>query len=63
MNKQSTNIPTSFLGYNREAVKKILKEKDSLLETQRKDIEYLRQELSQLTNKKIEKITIEEPEK
>lgn len=49
---KTNNIPSSFRGYNKESVNKILKEKDALLETQRQDIEYLRNELSRFEKNK-----------
>ena len=42
------NIPSSFMGYNRESVKKIIKEKDNKLSVQQKDIDYLRGEITKL---------------
>lgn len=63
MSDQTNNIPTSFIGYNRAAVNKLLKEKDTLLETQRRDIEYLRQELSHYKAIKKEKTVEQEPER
>ena len=62
MDNNTTNIPSSFLGYNKEAVKKLLKEKDNLLETQRQDIEYLRKELSRFEKNKKENLQSLEPE-
>ena len=50
------------MGYNRDIVNKILEEKDSLLETQRQDIEYLRKELSRFEKTKRDKDS-QEPEK
>ncbi len=44
------NIPSSFIGYNKQAVEEILKEKNALLKTQKEDINYLRNE-----NKKLKK--------
>lgn len=48
------NIPSSFLGYNKEAVNAIMKEKNEKLATQQNDINYLRSELMKLekANKK-----------
>ena len=63
MSEKNKNIPSSFMGYNRDIVNKILEEKDSLLETQRQDIEYLRKELSRFENLKRQKPQSEEPEK
>ena len=55
MNYKTKNIPSSFRGYNKATVNEILKEKDALLETQRQDIEYLRNELSRFEKNKNEK--------
>ena len=63
MSEKNKNIPSSFMGYNRDIVNKILEEKDSLLETQRQDIEYLRKELSRFEKLKRQKPQSEEPEK
>ena len=41
-------IPTSFMGYRKDVVKEIINQKDTLLESQQRDIEYLRNELSKL---------------
>jgi len=38
------NIPSSFIGYNKNTVKQILNQKNQLLKTQKEDIDYLRQE-------------------
>ena len=62
MSEKNKNIPSSFMGYNRDIVNKILEEKDSLLETQRQDIEYLRKELSRFEKTKRDKDS-QEPEK
>ena len=42
------NIPSSFMGYNRQSVNKIIKDKDDKLNTQQKDIDYLRGEITKL---------------
>lgn len=42
------NIPTSFMGYNKQIVDDILTKKDFELNTQQKDINYLRNEISRL---------------
>jgi len=44
------NIPSSFIGYNKQAVNDIIEKKDSLLSTQKKDINYLRNEITRLEN-------------
>ena len=62
MNNKSKNIPSAFMGYKREAVDNLLKEKDALLETQREDIEYLRKELNRYEKMKKEKPQDQEPE-
>ena len=59
---EKTNIPSSFIGYNKKTVDELLKEKDSLLETQRQDIEYLRRELSKLQKTRQQKSIENEPE-
>ena len=38
------NIPSSLMGYNKQAVHQILNEKNTLLKTQEGDINYLRNE-------------------
>lgn len=49
-------IPTSFMGYKKQAVNDILKEHERVNNTQKQDIKYLRSEISrlekQLKNKK-----------
>lgn len=62
MSEKTTNIPTSFFGYKRETVDRLLKEKNELLETQKQDIEYLRKELSRFEKTKRDKDS-QEPEK
>ena len=42
------NIPSSFMGYNKQAVDEIIKEKDNKLVTQQEDINYLRGEILKL---------------
>jgi len=42
------NIPSSFMGYNKEKVNEIINQKDNLLSTQKEDINYLRNEISRL---------------
>lgn len=42
------NIPSSFIGYNKQAVDEIIKQKDNKLNTQQKDIDYLRNEILRL---------------
>lgn len=42
------NIPSSFIGYNKQAVNQIIKEKDNKLSLQQKDIDYLRNEILRL---------------
>ena len=44
------NIPSSFMGYNKTAVNNIIKEKDTRLETQQNDINYLRGQIEKLQN-------------
>ena len=63
MGDKTNNIPSSFLGYKREVVDKLLREKDALLETQREDIKYLRKELSRFENHKKDKNQSQEPER
>lgn len=41
-------IPSSFIGYNKQAVHEIIKQKDDKLSTQQKDINYLRDEILKL---------------
>lgn len=41
-------IPTSLIGYKKSAVHEILKQKDNLVHAQKKDISYLRSEISRL---------------
>lgn len=41
-------IPSSLLGYNKKTVDNILKEKNSKLNCQQNDIEYLRSEITKL---------------
>ena len=43
-------IPYSFLGYNKKCVNRILNEKNSQLESQQLDINYLRNEIERLEN-------------
>ena len=52
-------IPTSFIGYKKEVVNEIIKEKDNKLSVQQKDIEYLRKQVTDLekTSKKLAKIS------
>ena len=45
------DIPTSFIGYNKDAVNEIIKQKDSKLSTQQKDIDYLRKQVENLEKK------------
>ena len=45
------NIPTSFIGYQKEMVNQIIAEKDNRLKTQQEDINYLRSEVSKLEKK------------
>lgn len=42
------NIPSSFIGYNKQAVNEIIKQKDDKLSLQQKDINYLRNEILRL---------------
>ena len=42
------NIPSSFMGYNKEVVKEIIKSKDNKLKTQQQDINYLRGQIDSL---------------
>lgn len=42
------NIPSSFIGYNKQAVNEIIKQKDNKLNMQQKDINYLRNEILRL---------------
>lgn len=42
------NIPSSFMGYNKETVDEILSQKNSKLNLQQEDINYLRKEISRL---------------
>lgn len=42
------NIPSSFMGYNKQAVNELIQKKDSILSTQKKDINYLRNEITRL---------------
>lgn len=42
------NIPSSFMGYNKQAVNQIIKEKDNKLSLQQEDINYLRNEILRL---------------
>ena len=37
-------IPSSLIGYDKECVNEIIKQKNNILKTQQKDIDYLRQE-------------------
>ena len=45
------NIPSSFLGYNKNAVNELIKQKNYQLKSQQQDIDYLRQENLKLKNK------------
>lgn len=48
------NIPSSFIGgYSKKAVNKIISEKNSQLNKQQKDIDYLRSEITKLEKKLI----------
>ena len=42
------NIPSSLMGYNKQTVNDILNEKNSKLNLQQEDINYLRKEISRL---------------
>lgn len=42
------NIPSSFIGYNKQAVDSIIKQKDDKLSSQQKDINFLRDEILKL---------------
>lgn len=42
------NIPSSFMGYNKQTVNQIIKEKDNKLSLQQEDINYLRNEILRL---------------
>lgn len=42
------NIPSSFIGYNKQAVDTIIKQKDDKLSSQQKDINFLRDEILRL---------------
>lgn len=42
------NIPSSFIGYNKQAVNEIIKQKDDKLSLQQKDINFLRNEIERL---------------
>lgn len=42
------NIPSSFIGYNKQAVDNIIKQKDDKLSMQQKDINFLRDEILRL---------------
>lgn len=44
------NLPSSLIGYNKDAVESLIKQKNLKLETQQADIDYLRTE-----NKKLRK--------
>ena len=37
-------IPSSLIGYNKQTVNEIIKQKDTVLHTQQEDINYLRKE-------------------
>ncbi|MBQ7466551.1 MAG: hypothetical protein IJS74_00605 [Clostridia bacterium] len=63
MSEKKQTIPSSFMGYNKDAVRKLLQEKDELLETQRQDIEYLRKELSRFEKNKKDRPNDSEPER
>ena len=41
-------LPTSLMGYKKSTGDEILKQKDNLVQTQKKDISYLRSEISRL---------------
>ena len=45
------NIPSSLIGYNKEAVNNIIMQKNNQLETQQKDIDFLREENKRLKRK------------
>lgn len=45
------NIPSSFMGYNKDAVNDIITEKDNKLKTQQNDINYLRGQIEELENR------------
>ena len=56
-------IPSSFIGYNKTVVKDLINQKNNLLKTQQKDIDYLRQENKKLKSKiKSKQQTEAEPE-
>ena len=55
------NIPSSFIGYNKNAVKELIKQKNSQLKSQQEDIDYLRQENLKL-KKKLKTKNPQEPE-
>ena len=44
-------LPSSFIGYNKQAVDNLLNQKNQLLKTQQKDIDYLRQENTKLKSR------------
>ena len=46
--KDLANLPTSLIGYKKEAVDKILEEKDKQISAKQDDIDYLRSEISRL---------------
>ncbi len=58
-------IPTSFIGYKKEVVNEIIKEKDNKLSVQQKDIDYLRKQVTDLekTSKKLAKISVKNSSK
>ena len=56
------NIPSSLIGYNKDAVDNLLNKKNNLLRTQQKDIEYLRQENKKLKSKLKTRQQNQEPE-
>lgn len=41
-------IPSSFMGYKKDVVNEILNKQDNILNTQKKDIEYLKGEINRL---------------
>ena len=56
------NIRKSFFGYNKKDVHNLIYEKDQLIDTQQKDIDYLRKENQGLTDKLGTKQTQHEPQ-
>ena len=45
------NIPSSLIGYNKEAVNDIIMQKNNQLKTQQQDIDFLREENKRLRRK------------